>query len=329
MASTVSREKLIFYSVAGGLGGLAAWGAAEPFMGIRNVYVRALILGAFIGAFIGAFLASIDALSVGQRRLALRGMRAGGLIGALGGARGRFVAELGFDLLEGRLIGRIVGWAVLGVVIGFGTGWASRSQARMRNGALGGVLGGALGGFLYQLLTTLLPQILAYPLAFVLAAGGGPPGGAAPAQSAGSSSTDVMNVAQMLGLAIAITVLGVLIGFFIGLVSELLKQGWLMVVRSKSRNAREGREYSLLKQVTSIGRAEECDVGLFGDQSVAPRHAVIRREGRNFYLTPSSGARVIVNRALLNGRHLLRSGDRIEIGGTLFLFRERVQSSAR
>ena len=37
---------------------------------------------------------------------------------------------------------------------------------------------------------------------------------------------------QAFGRAIAIIVMGALIGFFIGLVSELLKRGWLMVVRS-------------------------------------------------------------------------------------------------
>jgi hypothetical protein len=328
MVSTLSREKLIFYSAAGALGGLAAWGSAEPFLGIRSVYGRDLVLGALIGAFIGAFLASIEALSVSQRRLALRSMRAGGLIGALGGALGLLIGELGFDFFGG-LVGRIVGWAVLGIVVGFGTGWASRSNARIRNGALGGLLGGALGGFLYQALTTLLPQMLARPLALVLAPSGGSSAAGTGATGGGLSAGDVMNAAQMLGRAIAIVVLGALIGFFIGLVGELLKQGWLMVVRSKSRNVREGREYSLVKQVMSIGRAEECDVGLFGDQSVAPRHAIIRREGRNFYLTPSGGAQVTVNRAPLNGRHLLRSGDRIEIGGTLLLFRERIQTSAR
>jgi len=325
MASTVSREKLIFYTTAGALGGLAAWGSAEAFLGIHNVYARDLVLGALIGAFIGAFLASIEALSLGQNRAALRGMRVGALIGAAGGALGLLVGELGFDVLGG-LVGRIVGWAVLGMVVGFGTGWASRSTARIRNGAIGGIVGGSLGGFLYQALTTVLPSIVARPLAFVLAAGQGA-GGAAAAGGYGSSA--VMNTAQMLGRALAIIVLGALIGFFIGLVTELFKQGWLMVIRSKSRNVREGREYSLLKQVTTIGRAEECDIGLFGDQSVAPRHAIIRKEGKNFYLTSTSGAQVFVNHQLLNGRHTLRSGDRIEVGGTLFLFREKLQPAER
>ena len=96
---------------------------------------------------------------------------------------------------------------------------------------------------------------------------------------------------QAFGRAIAIIILGALIGFFIGLVGELLKRGWLMVVRSQSRNAREGREYPLTKPVTIIGRAEESDIGLFGDQSVLAHHAIIRREGKNFIVSPTGGGR--------------------------------------
>jgi len=120
-------------------------------------------------------------------------------------------------------------------------------------------------------------------------------------------------------------VLGALIGFFIGLVGELLKRGWLMVVRSQSRNAREGREYPLSKPVTIIGRAEESDIGLFGDKAVLGHHAIIRREGRNFIVSPTGGGQVYVNRQPVNGRYALRSGDRLEVGGTLFLFRDRAQ----
>jgi hypothetical protein len=241
MASNVSREKLLFYAAAGALGGFAAWGLSEPILGIRWVYGRDVLFGALIGALISAFLASIETLSVGQVRQAARRFVLGGIIGAAGGAAGLLVGELAFDILGG-FNGRIFGWSVLGIAVGLGVGSASGSAARRRNGAIGGVLGGALGGFFYQTLTTTFPQSF--------------------------------------GRAIAIIILGALIGFFIGLVGELLKRGWLMVVRSQSRNAREGREYPLIKGVTIIGRAEESDIGLFGDQSVLGSHAIIRREGR-------------------------------------------------
>lgn len=288
MASNVSREKLLFYATAGGLGGFAAWGLQESFAGIRSYYLRDAVIGAIIGLFIAAFLASIEALSVGQWRQAMRGVQSGAIFGAIGGAAGLVAGEVLFDVLHG-LAGRVVGWAVLGVVVGLGVGWASGSAARKRNGAVGGLIGGALGGLFYQTLTSTFPQAL--------------------------------------GRAIAIIVLGALIGFFIGLVGELLKRGWLMVIRSQSRNAREGREYPLTKPVTIIGRAEESDIGLFGDQSVLAHHAIIRRDGRNFVVAAAGGGQVLVNRRPVTGRQALRSGDRVEIGGTLFIFRERAQAA--
>jgi hypothetical protein len=288
MASNVSREKLLFYSAAGGMGGFAAWGVQESFAGIRSYYLRDATTGLIIGLFICAFLASIEALSVSQWRQAMRGVKSGAIFGAIGGAAGLLGGEVLFSILHG-LVGRVLGWALLGVAVGLGVGWASGSAARKRNGALGGLLGGALGGLCYQTLTTTFPQFF--------------------------------------GRAIAIIVLGMLIGFFIGLVGELLKRGWLMVIRSQSRNAREGREYPLIKPVTIIGRAEESDIGLFGDQSVQAHHAIIRREGRDFVVSPAGGGQVLINRRPVSGRQALHSGDRVEVGGTLFIFRERAQAA--
>lgn len=295
MASNLSRERLLFYAAAGGLGGFGAWGASEPFaylngkiLGVGAVWYHDIILGALAGLFIAAFLASIEALSVSQWRQVISGARAGAAIGAVGGAVGLLVAEITFDLVGG-FLGRMLGWAVLGVLVGLGVGWATRSLARLRNGAVGGLLGGAAGGMCYQTLTAAFPQAF--------------------------------------GRAIALILIGALIGFFIGLVAELMKRGWLMVVRSQSRNVREGREYPLDKPVMSIGRAEENDIGLFGDQSVQTRHALIRREGKHYFVSPAGGAKVLVNRQPIQGPQSLKSGDRVEVGGTLLLFRERTQTT--
>ncbi len=288
MASNVSREKLLFYAAAGGLGGFAAWGVQESFAGLSNYYLRDAVQGLIVGLFICAFLASIEAMSVSQWRQAMRGIKSGAIFGAIGGAFGFLIAEILFRILHG-YVGRAVAWGVLGILVGLGAGWASGSAARKRNGALGGLVGGALGGFIYQALT--------------------------------------VNFPQSFGRAIGFIVLGMLIGFFIGLVTELLKRGWLMVIRSQSRNAREGREYPLTKPVTIIGRAEESDIGLFGDQSVLAHHAIIRREGRDFVVSPAGGGQVLINRRPVAVRQPLRSGDRVEVGGTLFIFRERAQAA--
>ena len=94
MAINVSREKLLFYAAAGALGGFGAWGAAEPFMGVQNVYLRDLLLGAMVGLFIAGFLAAIEALCVSQWRQAARGAQSGVIIGGIGGMVGLLVAEL-------------------------------------------------------------------------------------------------------------------------------------------------------------------------------------------------------------------------------------------
>jgi hypothetical protein len=282
----LSREKLVLFAGAGLLGGVAGWAAADPLAAVGNVYLRALLLGATVGVFIGVFIGAIEGLSVGHHTQTWQGVKLGAIAGLVGGGLGLVLGELVFGLFGG-ISGRVIGWAIFGLIAGLGVGWVGRSFARLRNGAIGGVLGGALGGALYQTLTALLPQ--------------------------------------MAGRALALALLGAAIGFCIGLVSEIFKRGWLMVIRSQSRNAREGKEYPLIKARTIIGRAEECDVGLFGDRSVSAMHAVAERRKGKFYLMRGEGE-VWVNRAPVTGSTQLKNGDRVEVGGTLFLFRERAAS---
>jgi pSer/pThr/pTyr-binding forkhead associated (FHA) protein len=64
-----------------------------------------------------------------------------------------------------------------------------------------------------------------------------------------------------------------------------------------------------------------------GDQTVAAHNAVIRREGRNSAVSQAGGGQVLINRRPVAGRQAVRSGDRVKIGGTLFIFRERAQAA--
>ena len=44
---------------------------------------------------------------------------------------------------------------------------------------------------------------------------------------------------------------------------------------------RPGRELMLVKEQTTIGRAEACDLGLFGDNGVERQHArILLKDGR-------------------------------------------------
>jgi hypothetical protein len=45
------------------------------------------------------------------------------------------------------------------------------------------------------------------------------------------------------------------------------------------------------------------------------------------YLIHSAAIALRINRRPVAGRQTLRSGDRVEVGGTLFIFRERAQAA--
>lgn len=279
----LSRERLILFAGAGLLGGIAGWAVADPLAGVGDVYQRALVLGAAIGVFVGIFLGAIEGLSTGHKNQTQQGVMLGGITGLVGGGLGLLMGELAFAALGG-MGGRMLGWSIFGIAVGMGVGWVGHSFARLRNGGIGGLLGGAIGGAIYQIVTAILPQTA--------------------------------------GRGIALALLGAMIGLGIGLVSEILKRGWLMVIRSQSRNAREGKEYPLIKPKTRIGRAEESDIGLFGDQAVANFHAVIERQKQKYLLARGEGA-IRVNQQPVTQPVQLKNGDRVEVGGTLFLFRER------
>jgi len=101
-----------------------------------------------------------------------------------------------------------------------------------------------------------------------------------------------------------------MIGLLIGLVQELTKAAWLTVDAGRLK----GRQYRLEGAVSSIGRAEENPVGLFGDSAVQARHAVVERRGNDYVLRGLA----VADGTFLNGERIesatLHDGDRIRIG---------------
>jgi hypothetical protein len=114
--------------------------------------------------------------------------------------------------------------------------------------------------------------------------------------------------------------LGMCIGLLIGLAQVILKEAWLKV----EAGFRAGREMILTKEKTTVGRAEACDVGLFGDAAVEKLHASIVQQGNRYFLedanTPGGS---YVNDVPVSGRAPLKSGDLIRVGKSLLRFRER------
>jgi pSer/pThr/pTyr-binding forkhead associated (FHA) protein len=302
-----SRTKILLETVAGAAGGFVAWMIVEPFDYLtgdteRWVNWTALaIFGAIMGLCIGVAIGAAEGLSTGSRKQLQRALAVGAGVGLVGGmigfyygqiAYGRLLpagneggAILGFFAFLRRVIARSIGWALAGLFIGLAQGVATGSTRKMRHGAIGGGIGGAMGGCLFQLID------------------------------------DILGLGGWMSRLIGMTVTGAAIGFFIGLVAHVMKQAWVRVLRGHN----EGREYVLDKPVNSLGRDELCDVGVFGDPSVAPQHAAIKRAASGGYLIEDMGA--ASSGTLVNGQRVtsqgLADGDLIQLGGVRIEFHEK------
>src|SRR5262249_17780106 len=114
-------------------------------------------------------------------------------------------------------------------------------------------------------------------------------------------------------------ILGLCIGLLIGLAQIILKEAWLRV----EQGFRRGREMILQKDEITIGRAESCDVGLFGDPLVDKLHARILRQGDQYVVVDGgSMSGTFVNDQRLVGPTPLRDRDTIRLGQCVLRFGE-------
>ena len=271
-------------ALAGAIGAVFGLYLYTELVRSESVWLRDAWAGAVIGGVIGYFLNAAGPLRDGAWLKLARVASWGAVAGAIGGAAGLVLGELVIGWFQGGLIGRAASWAVLGLGIGASQGLAYRSRQRLAYGLLGGGLGGFVGGYLFEALR----------------------------QRLGERYT----LSQGLGIVI----LGGGLGLFLALVEEVLKRAWVQVVRGRQ----EGRAYLLSRVRCSIGLDERADVGLFGDPQVARRHAEIEatRDGYVLHDFAASG-RTRVNGQPVSEPQRLSDGDRIELGQTLLVFRQR------
>ncbi len=282
-------------AVAGGLGGLLAWGLAEPFVvdrpGAASMTIVLREMAAFfalLGACIGACIGTVDGITTANLRRTFQGAGLGLAIGAVCGAFGGIFGQLVYSGLgAGRgsmlltIIARSVGWAVVGAGVGVAPGILARAKAKIINGIIGGLAGGALGGFLFD------------PIAAVVGSG-------------------------ELSRMIAMTALGAAAGAAIGVVEEVAKQAWLVITAGPLA----GKQFILYNPVTTIGSSYKCDIALVKDQTIAAVHCTIDRSSGRSVLVAQPGAPTFVNGRPVT-RHALRDGDVIQIGQTALTFYER------
>jgi hypothetical protein len=271
-------------ALAGGLGGLFGLYLYVELVQAESVYVRDALAGLLIGGSLGVFLNACSPFRDGAWFKLARAVAWGAPAAALGGAIGLVAGEVVIGLFRGGLSGRAVSWAVLGVGIGLGQGLADRSRERLIYGLIGGGLGGLIGGFLFEWLRVRM-----------------------------GDRTDVSQ-------AVGIVILGSGLGLCLALVEQVLRRAWVQVQSGRQ----EGRIYLLAHPRCRLGLDERAEIGIFGDPAVARRHAEIEAAGGAYvfhHLADRASTRI--NGTTVNGRYSLKDGDRIELGHTLLVFRQR------
>jgi hypothetical protein len=309
-----------YLAVAGALGAFCGWGMIEPFFvdgddeTSGNVAATVLFFPT-IGGMIGLFIGATEGM---MSRNLVKGLLGGGIglaVGFAGGFVSMFAANIIMTLMvtvgagvtgvteaqiEARgirgafflslVMARSLAWAVAGLTVGLGQGIAMRSGKLVTNGLLGGMLGGAVGGLFFD------------PVCRVLA---GPK-----LDEFGEPSR-----------AIGVTCVGAMAGLFVGLVEHFAKEAWLLMVAGPLA----GKQFVVYKNPTSLGSSPKCDVYLFKDPAIEPRHALIHKVGVHYEIEDcGSSAGTRVNDGPVK-RQRLQDGDRIQLGDTLFLYSERAR----
>jgi hypothetical protein len=299
------RVFVYWCALCGGWAALAGWVIGRPVLD-NNEVGSAGIKGMCLGILIALALGVVDALwvfSLRQVRHVLPRVMMCTTVGAIGGLVGGVVGQLLYNW-NNRAALLILGWALTGLMIGIAIGtfdfiraWVREEDVRdgrqkVLRGALGGTVGGLLGGFLYAQLRTGWAQF--FP-----------------------EKADLWSPS-----AIGFVALGLCIGLAIAVAQVVLKQAWLRV----EAGFRKGREVPLGNAELTIGRAESCDLGLFGDPGIDRLHARILRHGDSYLLVDAdSSTGTYVNDARINQPTPLHAGDLIHLGKARVRFRERVK----
>lgn len=289
-------------ALCGAWAGLAAWLLGLAFARLSAMQAAGM-QGLCLGLLVGLVLGLVDALwDLPLSRVGAVAARVGtaGAVACAGGLVGGIMAQGFYGRFPG-VLSRMIAWGGAGLLIGMALAAFEVISASLQRGgprgyqklakvALGGCLGGLLGGLVLELVLRGLTGVFApkaVPLRF-------PP-------------------------ATGFTVLGAILGLLIGLAQVVLKEAWIKV----EEGFRAGRELLLSRPEFTIGRAESCDIGLFGDPTVERLHARIVQQPSGYVLVDETVGRTLVNERQVGQGCPLRNGDRIRIGRNVLVFGER------
>jgi MFS family permease len=277
----------------------------EYLLEIGKQAFRGMLLGILVAFGIG-ILDGI--LSPGKGCLRLVGrIVVAVVVGCIGGLLGGAVGQALFGFFQVPVV-FVFGWTITGLMIGAAPGTYDLLERILQRESLGGairkVIHGLIGGFL-----------------------GGLVGGAL--------NLGIMSICNSLfpeqapqfwtPFAAGFVAVGMCIGLLIGTAQVVLKEAWLKIESGR----RAGRELILSKPAITIGRAESCDIGLFGDPQVERKHARIILQGNRYLLQDEdTSAGTYLNGKRIDEVAPLHSGDVIRVGDCTLRFGERQKRPA-
>lgn len=180
------------------------------------------------------------------------------------------------------MMGRGMAWAVNALPAGLGQGIALRERKVVLNGLLGGALGGLAGGMLFD------------PIDIAL---------------------KTPNTAAV-SRAVGFTVIGLMVGLFVGFVEQWTKSAWLLM----KAGPLTGKQFILYHSPTVLGSSPKADIYLFKDAAIEPRHALIHNRGGRFEIEDCNTPDGTYVNGIPVQKRILQSGDQIVLGKTVLEF---------
>lgn len=119
-----------------------------------------------------------------------------------------------------------------------------------------------------------------------------------------------------LSRAVGFALTGMATGIGIGVIESALKDRWLYVTSGPLA----GKQFILYKPITTVGSDQQCDIYLFKDSNILPRHAVLENRGSRLQVSalgPVYVAGVPVQ------KQVLQSGSLLQIGRYGFRYQEK------
>jgi hypothetical protein len=315
-------NSVVYTSLAGLVGGIIGWCILEPVYTDQSGGALDFALNIFFFPIVGMAVAgSIAAVEGIVTRNPGRAFRqgviamaisfglclAGGWLANVFYAFGQQVMASLFGggeegpALEGgaffaQMVLRGLAWAVAGLCVGVSQGLAAKSKKVFANGLVGGLVGGLLGGLLFD------------PVDRIVIGD----------EWFSGERTQGAEISRCVGIAMV----GLLVGFFLGLVENLAKDAWLYMKAGPLR----GKQFILYNDPTVVGSSPKCHVYIFKDPAVEPRHATLSVYGGRHQLKDlGTPAGVSVNGRKVTS-HVLASGDRIQIGETVLEYGQKVKA---